>query len=497
MVTEIPSTEKSSNVNIGGIAGGAILCFGILVLLFVLEIFLRRRTLKKRAEEKLEAAKKSLNCGYEIPRKTLEETSYNIIEETTFSHSNKEQESSINSDTSEWEDDFQLDDQSTGSKDDDNLPPKQNHSDGPSVYQDISEFRKLPSNGPELALPTLRESCLEQNIYQSISERETPQYGNVAHPDKAFPRGNLKIIKELGRGTFSRVLLADADGIVDGAKVTLVAVKTVHGEATEADKAAMLKELNVMKTLPDHPNIIQLLGYCTDQDPPYIILEFLAKGNLKDFLHYSRSQCGLMYGNLRGLSKSLSPKHFLKFAKDVADGMEFIASQQCIHRDLAARNVLVADDLTCKVADFGLARDIMNTRLYERRSACQLPLRWMALETIIDDVYTTESDVWSFGVLLWEIVTFGARPYPNMHHTTMIAELQKGYRMPKPLHCTTKLYRMMLKCWRMGPERRPTFTQISDKLKKLLRERKECISMRDFVEHIYEVTVPHGDHEKV
>ncbi|XP_022109094.1 fibroblast growth factor receptor 3-like, partial [Acanthaster planci] len=91
--------------------------------------------------------------------------------------------------------------------------------------------------------------------------------------------------------------------------------------------------------------------------------------------------------------------------------MSFISSQKCVHRDLAARNVLVSDDLVCKVSDFGLARDVMNIRIYQRESKGALPMRWMALESLLSDVYTTESDVWSFGVLLWEIITLGARPY--------------------------------------------------------------------------------------
>ncbi|XP_022111421.1 tyrosine-protein kinase receptor Tie-1-like [Acanthaster planci] len=314
---------------------------------------------------------------------------------------------------------------------------------------------------------------------------------------KAFPRDQLQIVRELGHGAFGLVLLAEATGITERSKVTLVAVKTLKDGASKSDKDGLMKEIDLMKKLPDHCNVVRLLGFCIDKEPLYIIVEYLSRGNLKDLLQDSRSKGGRVYGNLHGISKSLTSRDLMKFAKDVANGMAFISSQKCVHRDLAARNVLVAEDMLCKVSDFGLARDVLNIRVYERGSEGALPMRWMALESLLDDVYTTESDVWSFGVLLWEIVTLGARPYPAMTAKMMVGELQSGYRMPKPHHCQDELYEMMLSCWDEDPENRPTFEVISQELEGLIKKGKEYISVKSFSETIYEAVQPADKEEKV
>ncbi|XP_038052506.1 tyrosine kinase receptor Cad96Ca-like [Patiria miniata] len=178
-------------------------------------------------------------------------------------------------------------------------------------------------------------------------------------------------------------------------------------DADRHAKKELVAELQVMNTVGSHPNVVKLLGYCIEKDPVYVIVEYLAKGDLKSVLmEYRDKDPGTGYSNLPGLSKSLS-RTLVKFAWDVANGMAYISSLKYVHRDLAARNVLVGEDMVCKVSDFGLARDVMNTRIYHRESQGPLPMRWMALESIFDDVYTTKSDVWSFGILLWEIVTLG------------------------------------------------------------------------------------------
>ncbi|XP_033641699.1 uncharacterized protein LOC117301803 [Asterias rubens] len=344
------------------------------------------------------------------------------------------------------------------------------------VYQDIKEMTPIHSN---------------------TTGEDNKTYANLPSAEKAFPRNKLRIIKEIGHGAFGKVLLAQAEGILERSTITLVAVKTLKDGANTNEKDSSICELELMKKLPEHCNVVKLIGYCIQQDPPYIIVEYLSRGNLKDLLKDSRSKGGRVYGNLHGVSKSLTSRDLMKFANDVADGMRFISYQKCIHRDLAARNILVAEDMTCKVSDFGLARDVMNIRVYERGSDGRLPLRWMALESILDDVYTTKSDVWSFGTLLWEIVTLGARPYPAMSAKTMIKELQNGYRMPKPNHCQDELYQVMLKCWKEDPDVRPPFRIISHTLNKLAATRKDCISIKVYEETVYEVTISEDQSEKV
>ncbi|XP_071806517.1 uncharacterized protein [Asterias amurensis] len=335
--------------------------------------------------------------------------------------------------------------------------------------------------------------------YQEVADIVEPTdrtYANVLFKDKSFPRDMLKIIKELGHGAFGEVFLAEAKGILKKSKVTLVAVKTLKEGASQSDKDDLLRELDLMKKLPDHKNVVRLMGFSVEQDPLYIIVEYLSKGNLKDLLKDSRVKGTTVYGNLHGASKSLSCGDLMKFANDVADGMHYISSQKCIHRDLAARNVLVAEDMTCKVSDFGLARDVIDNRVYERKSEGRLPLRWMALESILDEMYTTKSDVWSFGVLLWEIVTLGARPYPTMSAKLMLKQLRIGFRMPQPTHCQGELYEMMLKCWEEEPDRRPTFEVIADELRQLRELDKDYIVVNAYEETIYAVTIPDGEQEK-
>jgi fibroblast growth factor receptor 1 len=172
-------------------------------------------------------------------------------------------------------------------------------------------------------------------------------------------------------------------------------------------------------------------------------------------------------------------------------------SNQCIHRDLAARNVLVADNLTCKVSDFGLARDVMDVRVYERGNKEKLPIRWMASESLYENVYTTRSDVWSYGILLWEIVTLGSRPYPEMTCETLLIELRRGYRMPKPQHCQQELYEIMLKTWNKDPKKRPTFETLSKDLQTLIAAKQDYIRVEDFEEDMYDDVCPEDDNEKV
>ncbi|XP_038062790.1 tyrosine kinase receptor Cad96Ca-like [Patiria miniata] len=341
-------------------------------------------------------------------------------------------------------------------------------------------------------------------VYESIrdeggeaSRKSTAEvYSNVG-PDLAFPRDLVVIEKELGRGAFGRVLLGTALGIEKTGKRTKVAVKTLKEGGGDHAKVELLEELELMKKVGRHPNVVKLLGHCKEKDLVYVIVEYLAMGDLKKLLmEYRDKDPGTGYSNLPGLSKSLS-RTLVNFARDVANGMAFISSQKCVHRDLAARNVLVGDDLVCKVSDFGLARDVMNTRIYQRESQGALPMRWMALESFLDDVYTTESDVWSFGILLWEIVTLGARPYPMMKTKAMVSQLQQGYRMPKPKNCKKQLYDMMCSCWQESPKDRPTFQSLYQQLDDMLSEEKDYITIHKLDESIYEVTKIEDTNEKL
>ncbi|XP_035699630.1 tyrosine kinase receptor Cad96Ca-like [Branchiostoma floridae] len=277
------------------------------------------------------------------------------------------------------------------------------------------------------------------HTYQGLTARsENERAPEVTYEDlklpSEFPRSQLDINEEIGQGEFGTVYRAEAWKISGNTGVTTVAVKELKGMTSPAALTAFFKELSILKLLGTHPNVVSFLGRCTETEPLYLLLEFVSGGSLLSNLRTSRTH--QPYGNLHGGSKSLSSRDLTKFAWDVAKGMSFLAAKKIIHRDLATRNVLVTADRTCKVSDFGFSREGDE---YESTTKTRLPIRWMALESLFHRKYTTKTDVWAFGVLLWEIVTLGATPYPGMSKREVMDGVQQGYRMGKPHHCDEEL----------------------------------------------------------
>ncbi|KAG7316741.1 hypothetical protein KOW79_020282 [Hemibagrus wyckioides] len=168
-------------------------------------------------------------------------------------------------------------------------------------------------------------------------------------------------------------------------------------------------------------------------------------------------------------SERLTTMDLLSFTYQVARGMEFLASKNCVHRDLAARNVLLSQGKIVKICDFGLARDIMHDNNYVSKGSTFLPVKWMAPESIFDNLYTTLSDVWSYGILLWEIFSLGGTPYPGMVvDSSFYNKIKSGYRMAKPEHASSDVYELMGKCWNNEPEKRPSFHSLSESVATLL-----------------------------
>lgn len=303
-------------------------------------------------------------------------------------------------------------------------------------------------------------------VLASVSELELP-----ADPKWELSRTRLTLGKPLGEGCFGQVVMAEVIGIDKDrtAKPVTVAVKMLKDDATDEDLSDLVSEMEMMKMIGKHKNIINLLGACTQGGPLYVLVEYAAKGNLREFLR-ARRPPGMDYSfdACRLPEEQLTCKDLVSCAFQVAQGMEYLASQKCIHRDLAARNVLVTEDNVMKIADFGLARDVHNLDYYKKTTNGRLPVKWMAPEAVFERVYTHQSDVWSFGVLLWEIFTLGGSPYPGIPVEELFKLLKEGHRMDKPANCTHDLYLIMRECWHAVPSQRPTFKQLVEDLDRIL-----------------------------
>uniref|UniRef100_A0A8D1S4X0 Macrophage colony-stimulating factor 1 receptor n=1 Tax=Sus scrofa TaxID=9823 RepID=A0A8D1S4X0_PIG len=320
----------------------------------------------------------------------------------------------------------------------------------------------------------------------------------------------------LGAGAFGKVVEATAFGLGQEDAVLKVAVKMLKSTAHADEKEALMSELKIMSHLGPHENTVNLLGACTHGGPVLVITEYCCYGDLLNFLRrkaeamlgpglnpgqspepgpgykniplekkYTRRDSGFSsqgvdaYVEMRPVSTSSSNDSFseqdldkedgrplelcdlLRFSSQVAQGMAFLASKNCIHRDVAARNVLLTSGHVAKIGDFGLARDIMNDSNYIVKGNARLPVKWMAPESIFDCVYTVQSDVWSYGILLWEIFSLGLNPYPGILVNSKFYKLVKdGYQMAQPAFAPKNIYSIMQACWALEPTRRPTFQQI-------------------------------------
>ncbi|XP_046393104.1 tyrosine kinase receptor Cad96Ca [Ischnura elegans] len=298
-----------------------------------------------------------------------------------------------------------------------------------------------------------------------------------------FPRHRLRVFNILGEGCFGQVWRCEAQDINGVEGPTIVAVKTLKENSGEKERQDLLQELHVMKMLDPHPNVVRLIGCCTDKDPIFVIMEYMSGGKLQSYLRSTRAERS--YGNLHGKSENLSSRDLTSFVYQVARGMQYLSSRGIIHRDLAARNVLISANRICKVADFGFARDIAANHVYERKSEGRLPIRWMAPESLYDNIFTTKSDVWSFGVFAWEVVTLGSTPYPGLAASDVMKKVRDGLRLEKPEHCRRELFNVMYYCWDKDPKERPTFGELVTLLEGLLLTETDYIELERFPDHCY------------
>uniref|UniRef100_A0A4W3I7M1 Fibroblast growth factor receptor n=1 Tax=Callorhinchus milii TaxID=7868 RepID=A0A4W3I7M1_CALMI len=346
-----------------------------------------------------------------------------------------------------------------------NPPPVQKLSKFPLKRQvSLESNSSMNSNTPLVRITRLSSS--DSPMLANVSELELP-----ADPKWEFQRSRLTLGKPLGEGCFGQVVMAEAIGIEREKpnKPITVAVKMLKDDATDKDLSDLVSEMEMMKMIGKHKNIINLLGACTQDGALYVIVEYASKGNLREYLK-ARRPPGMDYSfhTCKIPDEQLTFKDLVSCAYQVSRGMEYLASQKCIHRDLAARNVLVTDDNVMKIADFGLARDVHNIDYYKKTTNGRLPVKWMAPEALFDRVYTHQSDVWSFGVMLWETFTLGGSPYPGIPVEELFKLLKEGHRMDKPANCTHELYMIMRECWHAIPSQRPTFKQLVEDLDRVL-----------------------------
>ncbi|KAM6986254.1 angiopoietin-1 receptor [Aplochiton taeniatus] len=314
--------------------------------------------------------------------------------------------------------------------------------------------------------PVVQFSSGTLNLPNKKSKKPEPK---LAYP--ALEWSDIKFQDVIGEGNFGQVLKARIKK--DGLRMD-AAIKRMKEYASKDDHRDFAGELEVLCKLGQHPNIINLLGACEHRGYLYLAIEYAPHGNLLDFLRKSRVlETDPAFAIANGTASTLSSQQLLHFAADVARGMDYLSQKQFIHRDLAARNILVGENYTAKIADFGLSR---GQEVYVKKTMGRLPVRWMAIESLNYSVYTSNSDVWSYGVLLWEIVSLGGTPYCGLTCAELYEKLPQSYRLEKPLNCDDEVYDLMRQCWREKPYERPSFSQIMVSLNRMLEERKTYVN---------------------
>ncbi|XP_057679493.1 tyrosine-protein kinase Fyn isoform X1 [Corythoichthys intestinalis] len=260
-----------------------------------------------------------------------------------------------------------------------------------------------------------------------------PDTVGLNHDAWEISRDTLELELKLGKGCFAEVFYGTWNG------TTKVAVKTLKPGTMSPE--SFLEEAQIMKKLR-HDKLVQLYAVVSEE-PIYIVTEYMGKGSLLDFLK-------------DGEGRALKLPNLVDMAAQVAAGMAYIERMNYIHRDLRSANILVGDNLVCKIADFGLARLIEDNE-YTARQGAKFPIKWTAPEAALYGKFTIKSDVWSFGILLTELVTKGRVPYPGMNNREVLEQVDRGYRMPCPQDCPISLHELMLQCWKKDAEERPTF----------------------------------------
>ncbi|KYM94722.1 PREDICTED: fibroblast growth factor receptor 1-like [Cyphomyrmex costatus] len=351
-------------------------------------------------------------------------------------------------------------------------------------YQLVFPFKRRPtvSDPSACKLAQWPDLVFQRRNNDVYNEQKSEETRYKAQKDEfEVPYKNINFIYELGKGQFGKVYL----GSLNNNKNTLIAVKV--SQCTDAcneleARHQLLEEIKIMKAAGSHTHLVSFIGCCTlPNNPICILLEYMEGGDLLAYLHYRRnikSDDILLYSLEKAVSKYaniiernkndnenlydiIENQQFINFALDIAKGMKYLEAKGIVHRDLAARNILLTSDLTLKISDFGLSRNgiyVINNMAGKIR---QLPIRWMSPESICDHTFSSKSDVWSFGVVLWEIGTLGSFPYANIQDNELLDYLtQDKCRLTCPNTVSHSIYKVMCSCWNTIPQGRPSFAQL-------------------------------------
>ncbi|XP_040436327.1 muscle, skeletal receptor tyrosine-protein kinase isoform X2 [Falco naumanni] len=324
--------------------------------------------------------------------------------------------------------------------------------------------KKRDSETPTLT--TLPSELLLDRLHPNPMYQRMPLLLNPKLLSLEYPRNNIEYVRDIGEGAFGRVFQARAPGLLPYEPFTMVAVKMLKEEASADMQADFQREAALMAEF-DNPNIVKLLGVCAVGKPMCLLFEYMAYGDLNEYLRdrSPRNLCSLVQGSLDARISLSNPLALcctsqLCIAKQVAAGMAYLSERKFVHRDLATRNCLVGENMVVKIADFGLSRNMYSADYYKANENDAIPIRWMPPESIFYNRYTTESDVWAYGVVLWEIFSYGMQPYYGMAHEEVIYYVRDGNVLSCPDNCPLELYNLMRLCWSKLPADRPGFASI-------------------------------------
>uniref|UniRef100_A0A1A8JZV5 Tyrosine-protein kinase receptor n=2 Tax=Nothobranchius kuhntae TaxID=321403 RepID=A0A1A8JZV5_NOTKU len=333
-----------------------------------------------------------------------------------------------------------------------------NDDDSASPLHHVSNGSNTPSSsemGPDAVIIGMTKIPVIENPQYFRSTNSLLKTNTFVQHIK---RHNIVLKRELGEGAFGKVFLAECYNLSPDQDKILVAVKTLK-EASENARKDFHREAELLTNL-QHEHIVTFYGVCVESDPLIMVFEYMKHGDLNKFLRAHGPDAVLMAEGQTTRPVELTQSQMLHIAQQIASGMVYLASQHFVHRDLATRNCLVGENLLVKIGDFGMSRDVYSTDYYRVGGHTMLPIRWMPPESIMYRKFTTESDVWSLGVVLWEIFTYGKQPWYQLSNNEVIECITQGRVLQRPRTCPKEVYDLMLGCWQREPHMRLNIKEI-------------------------------------